>query len=497
MLITLLDYFSEKKRIELSAKIQYKLNEEAFSHLLNVKMEYYDKSNYTEAYSTLNIDISNMASITDAGVFFVVTQAFSIIGGIIGLFILDYRMTIIVLFIIPVKYVVMKYFAQKRKVLMDSFIEFNKDYAKWFGDAIGGVRDIRLLGIIDKKKGEFSTKQKKIIGELKSLNMLSQRNMSIDTIMMQVLVLVIYILGANLVFKMGLTVGTVFAFITYSAYVTGPISAMLNVKYILSGIIPSTKRYYDFLSEPMENVVEGEKITDWDKITFVETTFSYDKNTPAVENINLSIVKGCKTAIIGKNGSGKSTLVELLLRLRNPQKGKIKLGNIDIEKFSIVKYRELFAVVSQDVYLFDDSIRNNICLFRDISDSSIIKACEESGLSDFIKDVSLEYKVGSNGVMLSGGQKQKVALARALVLDRPIFILDEVTSNADASSELQINSLLRTRLKEKTVIVISHRESVLKEMDQIILMDSGRIVQVVDYERMIESDVYKGLINEI
>lgn len=172
-------------------------------------------------------------------------------------------------------------------------------------------------------------------------------------------------------------------------------------------------------------------------------------------------------------------------------------GDINIEEISLIKYRELFSVVSQDVYLFNDTIRNNIRLYKNIDDKTINKACEDSGLVDFIKEVSLDYNVGANGAMLSGGQKQKVALARALVLDRPIFILDEATSNADASSELQINSLLRTRLKEKTVIVISHRESVLKEMDQIMLMDAGRIVQVDDYERMTKSDVYNGIINEV
>ena len=494
---TVLDLFTEKLRIGLSAKIQYKLNEEAFNHLLHIKIGYYDKQNYAETFSSLNMDISAITSIADEGMFFVVTQIFSIIGGIIGLFILDYRMTAIVLVIIPIKYIVMKFFAKKRKEKMDQFIEANKDYAGWFGDTIGGVREVRLLGIICQKQGEFSVKQKKVIGKLKGLNMLSQWNMGIDSIMMQAMILVIYIVGANLVFDLGLTIGTVFAFITYSAYVTGPISAILNIKYLLSGIIPSTKRYYDFLSEPEESSTDGKELPVWDAVIFDKVTFSYDEKIPAVENINLCILKGHKTAFVGKNGCGKSTLIELLLRLRKPQVGNIRVGDINIEELSLMKYRELFSVVSQDVYLFNDTIRNNIRLYKDIDDETINKACEDSGLVDFIKEVSLDYNVGANGAMLSGGQKQKVALARALVLDRPIFILDEATSNADVSSELQINSLLRTRLKEKTVIVISHRESVLKEMDQIILMDAGRIVQVDNYERMTKSDVYNGIISEV
>ena len=362
MFITILNLLTEKLRIDLSAKIQYLLHEKAFIHLLHVNIGFYDRKNYAETFSNLNMDISSMTSIADEGMFFVVTQIFSIIGGIIGLFILDYRMTIIVLMFIPFKYFVMKLFAKKRKELMDSFINVSKDYAGWFGDTLGGVREIRLLGLSRRKKEEFSINQTKVISEQKKLNILSQWNIGIDSIMVQALVLVIYIVGANLVFDMGLTVGTVFAFITYSVYVTGPISAILNIKYLLSGIIPSTKRYYDFLSEPEENSADGKNLPAWDEIIFEKVTFSYDEKTPAVEDINLCVLKGHKIALVGKNGCGKSTLIELLLRLRKPQVGNIKIGDVDIEELSLIKYRELFSVVSQDVYLFNDTIRNNIRL---------------------------------------------------------------------------------------------------------------------------------------
>lgn len=489
-IITSLNLLTEKIRINLSAKIQYSLNEQAFNHLMRVRMEYYDKIHYTETFSNLNMDISNMISVADEGMFFVVTQIFSIIGGIIGLFLLDYRMTTIVIFIIPVKYVVMKYFARKRKEVMDSFIDVNKDYAGWFGDTVGGVREVRLLSILNRKQAEFFDRQIKIISEQKKLNMLAEWNIGIDSLMVQAMVLIIYIVGANLVFNMGLTIGTIFAFVTYSAYVTGPISAILNIKYLLSGIIPSTKRYYKFMSVPEEDDAEEIEIPDWKHISFNGVTFSYSDNEPAVEDVDLSIAKGNKVALIGKNGCGKSTLVDLLLRLRTPQKGSITLDNIDIRKLSMTAYREMYAVVSQDVYLFNDSIRNNICLYHDIDEKKLLQVCEESGLSDFIREVSFNYNVGANGIMLSGGQKQKIALARALLLDRPIIILDEATSNADVSSELQVNALLSTSLKDKTVIVISHRKSVLYEMEQIILMDEGRVIDKGKFDDLSKTDKY-------
>lgn len=490
VLIIALDLITEKLRINLVAKIQYKLNEESFMHLMRLRIEYYDKRNYAETFSNLNMDISNMTAIADQGMFFVFTQIFSILGGIIGLFILDYRMTVIVLLIIPVKYLVMKSFAKRRKEIMDRYIGENKDYAGWFGDTIGGIREIKLLGLMRRKQTEFSAKQGSIIKEYKRLNMLSQWNIGIDSIMVQAMVLVIYIVGANLVLDMGLTVGTVFAFITYSAYVTGPISAILNIKYLLSGIIPSTKRYYEFMSAPEEDEVDNNFIPDWNKICFNNVSFSYSDDSPVLKNVELTIEKGKKIALVGKNGCGKSTLIDLLLCLRIPQDGNIALDNYDISVLSLTAYRELFAVVSQDVYLFNDSIRNNICLYRNIDEDMLMKVCEESGLSDFIKEVSLDYNVGTNGAMLSGGQKQKIALARALLLDRPIIILDEATSNTDVASELQIYSLLHTVLNDKTVIAISHRTQILYAMDQIILMNNGRIVDKGSFSALSRTDSY-------
>ena len=234
LVISVIDIIKEKNRINISAKIQYSLSEQAFSHLMKMKASYFNNKNYAEILNNINVDIGNMTSIADEGVFFVVTQAFSMTGGVIGLFILNWRMTILVLLFIPIKYVVMKKFAKQRKKVMDDFINDSQKYARWFGDTIGGVREVKLFGILNYKHAEFSQKQSKVVERQKKLNILSQWNNIIDTTLVQILVTVIYIIGANLVFKFQLSVGSVFAFITYSAYVTGPISAILNIGYLLS-----------------------------------------------------------------------------------------------------------------------------------------------------------------------------------------------------------------------------------------------------------------------
>lgn len=498
LVISVIDIIKEKNRINISAKIQYSLSEQAFSHLMKMKASYFNNKNYAEILNNINVDIGNMTSIADEGVFFVVTQAFSMTGGVIGLFILNWRMTILVLLFIPIKYVVMKKFAKQRKKVMDDFINDSQKYARWFGDTIGGVREVKLFGILNYKHAEFSQKQSKVVERQKKLNILSQWNNIIDTTLVQILVTVIYIIGANLVFKFQLSVGSVFAFITYSAYVTGPISAILNIGYLLSGIIPSTKRYYEFMNL-QEETDKGKLIKpEFGNLKLEEVFFSYETDKPILTDVNIEIPKGSKTVLIGKNGSGKSTIINLLTRMYEPTAGQIKLKGVNIFKITLESYRNMISVVSQQIYLFNDTIRNNICIYKKVSDEVIETACKDSGLEDFLKEVSLDYVVGQNGAMLSGGQKQKIALARALVHDKPIIIFDEVTSNTDVYSEHQINGLLHTRLKEKTVIIITHKQEILQDVDQIVMLKDGAVVGTGKYDDLVINnaefkDMLRGL----
>lgn len=482
---SLIDLIKEKKRVDISAKIQYFLSEQSFSHLMKLRVNYFNNTNYAETLNNINMDINQMTSVADSSVFFVITQAFSMTGGIIGLFIIDFRMTILVLLFIPIKCVVMKYFAKKQKQIMDEFIKKNQKYAKWFGDTVGGVREVKLFNILDRKHEEFDQNRKDIIEKQKQMNMLGQWNMITDSLMVQFLSTLLYILGANLVFDLQLSVGSVFAFITYSSYVTGPISAILNIGYLLSGIIPSTKRYYAFM-DLEEETDNGETAALCpDDLKLQQVSFAYEKEKYVLKDVDILFAKGSKTAIIGRNGSGKTTIINLLTRMYEPTSGKIMLGTEDISELPLPEYRNMVSVVSQQIYLFNDTIRNNICLYKRVDDVIVEEACKDSGLEDFIKEVSLDYVVGQNGAMLSGGQKQKIALARALIHDKPIVIFDEATSNTDAYSEQQINGLLDTKLKEKTVIVITHKKEILNKVDQIVVLKEGVVIDNGTYDELV------------
>lgn len=471
-----IDLIKEKKRTDISAKMEYSLAEKAFHHLMKLKADYFARKNYAEIFNNLNTDIANMVSITDGTTFFVITQVFSIIGGIIGLFIINYKLTLLVLIYIPCKYLFIKYIAKKRRSYIDQFIADAQDYANWFGDAVGGIHEIKLFNIANAKNEEFENKQQKVVRQRKKVNMLGVWNISIDTLMVQLLIMVLYIMGANLVFDLKLSVGSVFAFITYSTYVTGPISGILNIGYMLSGIIPSTKRFYEFMDlqeEEKEQAVEVHP--EFGNMELRDVSFSYLDDKPILNHVNLKFDKGSKTALIGKNGSGKSTIIGLITRMYEPNQGEVLLNGENILSFALKEYREMISIVSQQIYLFNDTIRNNICLYKKVNEEEILQAVIDSGLKDFIDEVSLDCPVGQNGSLLSGGQKQKVAMARALLHDKSIIIFDEATSNTDVYSEMQINNLLHSRLKEKTVIVVTHKQEILKEMDHIVLVSQEGI----------------------
>lgn len=491
---SIIELLKEKKRIDISSRIHFFLSKESFTHLMKLEANYFSDKNYAEILDNINIDIANMTSIADEGMFFVISQVFSMTGGVVGLLILDYRMTILVLLFIPIKYVIMKMFAQRRKQIMDSYILESQNYAHWFGDTVAGVREIKCFGILKSKLCEFTNKQMRVIKWQKKINMLAELNNFADIMLIHILMAMLYIIGANLIFNMQLSVGNVFAFITYSSYVTGPISAILNIGYLLSGIIPSTKRYYKFMDmEEESNDGDRTLSPQFGDIEFRQVSFAYHNDKPVIENINLIFPKGSKTALIGKNGSGKSTIIDLLLQMYTPTKGKILLAGNEILNISLDEYRNMFSVVSQDIYLFNDTIRNNISLYKQAEDKLILDACKDSGLSEFVEDVSLDYMVGQNGTMLSGGQKQKIALARALIHDRPIVVFDEVTSSTDACSEQQINALLHTRLKYKTVIVITHKEEILNEMNQVVILESGKVNIFGECENVKKSKYWMNL----
>jgi ATP-binding cassette, subfamily B, bacterial len=473
----------------VSSIFQYSLLKKAFKHLLKLKLQYFNNTNFSEIMSNIGMDVGYISRICDKGTFIIISQVFRIIGGIIGLLLIDWKLTIVVILITPIRYFTVKLLAKKRLAMFKEYMEYNRSFSAWYGDTISGIKEIKLWGIDRIKIGEFIKKQRDIVKINIKMAFLDKFNECSESIVFQGISSTLYILGAYMVFNKGVTIGGLFAFLTYSSFVLGPISAILNIGYNFSNIIPSAKRFFEFLDMETEVEDKQKKLVRLSnnqikgRIKFENVSFSYINGEKVLDNINLEINPGEKIAIIGTNGCGKSTIINMLLRFYTPQEGKISIDGININEIKLRDYRNLISVVSQDLYLFNTTIEENISIASKVDDFKVSKAAIKSGAHDFIKEMPFKYKseVGRNGSKLSGGQRQKIAVARALIEESKILILDEATANYDVESEAYLNELLVKDFKDSTVLVISHKPDILTKVDRIWVVYAGNITEYESY----------------
>ncbi len=486
-----------KYRSYIHALLSYNLTKAAFKHTLRLKMQFFHNTNYAEVMSNLGMDIGNISRIADRSTFYIVTSVFRVLGGIVGLLLIDWRLTIAVVLLVPGRYALVKYLAKKRKKLFETYMECNEEYSAWYGDTLGGIKEIKLLGLDRIKLGEFIKKQKALIKINIKMEFLNKINEASENVIFQCIVVMLYLFGAYLVFHNVFTVGGLFAFISYSSYVTAPISAILNIGYSFSDVLPSAKRFFGFMDMESEDYkqkdlksVHAEQARG--NIRFEHVTFSYKKDEPVVKDISFEVAAGEKVAIIGTNGSGKTTVANLILRIYKPDTGRILLDGIDINSLKLRDYRQLISVVSQDIYLFNTSIKENIVPYAKKHMEKVLAAAGESGARKFIDGMmqGFESIVGDRGAGLSGGERQKIAMARAFARDSKILVLDEATSNYDVETEGWINKRLQKGFKGRTVFVITHKPELLESVDKIIIMDNGSVLDMGTPQELAERNKF-------
>lgn len=498
-----LDSFRDFYQNKISSLLSFTLTKTAFKHSLKLKSQYFNNTNITELMNNINFDVSNISIIADQSMFYILMQLFRIIGGLVGLILfVDVRLAILSLAEIPARYFIIKYLTKKRKKSFENYIEDIQEYAGWYGDTLGGIKEIKLWGIERIKIGQFIKKQRKMMKAKFLMDRIDITNDISEGVLTHIMTCIVYLVGGVLITHNSITIGSLFAFFTYSIYVTGPISSVLNIGYHFTSIIPSAKRFFEFLDMETEGQATFNKNLKSEKvlgdIKFDEVSFSYLKGQEILKDISFEIGQGEKVAIVGENGAGKSSIINLLLQLNQPDKGQILLDNIDIKEYKIKDYRKLFSVVSQSIYLFDSSIRHNISLGLSIGEDKVYKASKESGAHRFINGLTDKYdtQVGSNGSNLSGGERQKIAIARSLVRDSKILILDEANSNCDVNSEIEFTRIIKESHKEKTIIVITHKTNILRLVDKVIVIGDGDIQNIGTHEELYNSNkLYKKMIN--
>jgi ATP-binding cassette subfamily B protein len=473
----LIEYLQRVQEIKITNDIGEKMKTDVFEHGLKLKPHYFREQNFYKTVSDALYDVSHIMNITNNSflTFFVIICKF--IGAIIGLVILDRRLAIIIIAIIPLKAwlnIVMRRRAEKhnRRVIED-----NKNYSRWFSNIISGVVDIKLWGLERKTIKEYSEHIKTINESSKRLSLMTAKNSLFSSSIEYIWVNALYILGAFLIAGDKLTFGGLIAFITFAAYVLGPVNIIMDLRIIMGQITPSVESIKRFYELEEENYSASLPLND--KIETIEfknvSVFLGGKSI--IKNINFKINSGEKVAIIGDNGSGKTTLVSLLLRLHEPTDGEILVNGISISEYGIEDYRRKFSVVTQAIHLFNGTIDENIDLDRKKNVSSVKKYKHLDFCVETIEswDDGYETQVGSEGAKLSGGERQKIALLRALNRQSEILVLDEPTSNYDKESDEEFNRYIQENNDYNFYFIVTHRQKILSGMDRVILLENGEL----------------------
>ena len=472
-----------------------------FRHILQFRMSYFDKNSVGKLVTRVVSDIETIAAFFSSGVFTIVSDVLQMIAVIIVMFFINWKLAFIAIAVLPILLYATKVF---QKAIKATFQEVRNQVANLNGFVQERVTGMKIVQLFNREKIEYEN--------FKDIN-----NKHKEAFVKTIWYFSIFFPIAEILSSVG--IGLVVWFGSKQVVdgaVPGPGTVMAFVQ-MAQMLFRPLRQIADKFNQLQMGIVSGErvfKIIDTDsaiskngtlaaknlkgEINFKEVRFSYIKGEEVLKGINLNVKSGQTVAIVGATGAGKSTIINLLNRFYEIDSGTICIDEIAIDTYKLESLRTQVAVVLQDVFLFSDSILNNITLKdSSVSKDAVVEAAKQIGIHDFIMTLpgGYDYNVKERGVMLSSGQRQLIAFLRAYVSKPSILILDEATSSVDAYSEKMIQHATETITKGRTSIVIAHRLATIKQADKIIVMDKGLIVEEGTHAELLvkEGGYYKNL----
>ena len=485
----------------LGQKVVFDIRNKLFSKIISFKMSYYNKSSIGRLVTRTVNDMETIASIFSQGLFMIIADLILMLSVLTVMVILSLKLSIIIFLILPLIIVATRLFQMAMKVAFNQVRNEVANLNSFVQERLSGMKEIQIF---NRQKIEYENF--KNINErhkqawLKTVwyNSIFFPISEIST-SITIGLLVWYAGFNNIADENSVSLGTIFLFIQLSQMLFRPLRQIADKFNTLQMGMVAANRVFKILDTNESVKDKGTNLNDLKgKIIFDRVNFSYEKNNPIIKNLSIKIQPGEKVAIVGPTGSGKSTIIKLILRFFEIDNGKIFIDGTSIEKFSLKNLRSQISLVSQDIFLFADSIYNNISLFKkNISKDKIENAAKEIGILEFIKKLpnGFNYNVKERGVMLSEGQRQLISFLRAYVSNPKILILDEATSSIDTKTEQLIQFATNKIVDGKTSIIIAHRLSTILSADKIIYLDNGEIKEVGSHQELIkiENGFYKKL----
>ena len=462
-----------------------------FKKILNFKMSYFDNTPVGRLVTRSVSDIEVIASIFSQGLFMIVADFLKMGFVVIIMLVLNWQLSLIVFSILPIIIYATKIFQKSMKRAFEDVRTQVANLNSFIQERINGIKIVKLFSrenIDYKIFNEINNKHKKAWLKTVWYNSIFFPVAEISSSV--TIGLLVWYGGLQASLSGAISIGTIFLFIRMSQMLFQPLRQIADKFNTLQMGMVAANRVFNIIEKENKNIKNGktEKLNIKGSIEIKNLFFSYNEKEEVLKGINFSAKPGEKVAIVGSTGAGKSTIINLISRFYEFKNGDILIDDISIKKFKLQSLRRNIALVLQDVFLFADTIHNNISLFDpSISRKQIIKAAKDIGVHDFINSLpnNYDYNVKERGVMLSSGQRQLIAFLRAYVTNPSILILDEATSSIDANSE-ELIQIATSKISEgKTSIIIAHRLSTIRNADKIIVLDKGNIIEVGDHSRLI------------